>query len=81
MPIKPRARPTNKLMIPRSSDAPSRTETVVNATTVSAKYSAGPKLSASDASSGAVKVSAIVARVPATNEPMAAVASAADARP
>ena len=60
---------------------PSSTDTVVNATTVSAKYSAGPKRSAKDASSGAKNVSASVARVPATNDPMAAVVSAAAPRP
>ena len=54
---------------------------MVNASTVSAKYSAGPKRSASDASGGAKKVSASVASVPATNDPIAAVVSAAAPRP
>ena len=53
----------------------------MNATTVSAKYSAGPKRSAARASGGAKNVSAIVASVPATNEPIAAVVSAAAPRP
>ena len=48
---------------------------------VSAKYSAGPKRSATDASGGAKNVNATVASVPATNEPIAAVVSAAGARP
>ena len=46
-----------------------------------AKYSAGPNCSASSTTSGAIKVSSSVAIVPATNEPMAAVASAGPARP
>ena len=45
------------------------------------KYSAGPNLSASFIASGARNVSRIVPIVPATNEPMAAVASAAAPRP
>ena len=48
---------------------------------VSEKYSAGPNRSATSASGGAKNVSAIVASVPATNEPMAAVVSAAAPRP
>ena len=43
---------------PSGDDEPSSTDTVVNATTVSAKYSAGPKRSANDASGGAKNVSA-----------------------
>ena len=81
MPTSPSARPRNRLNSPRATDAPSSTDTVVNATTVSAKYSAGPKRSANDASGGAKNVSASVASVPATNEPIAAVVSAAAPRP
>ena len=66
---------------PRSGEAPSTDETVANATTISAKYSAGPKRSAISASAGAATVRPTMPRVPATNEPIAAVASAADARP
>ena len=54
---------------------------MVNASTITAKYSAGPNFSAMSTTSGDSKVSAIVASVPATNEPMAAVASAGPARP
>ena len=53
----------------------------MNASIVSAKYSAGPKRSATDASGGAKNVSARVASVPATNDPIAAVVSAAAPRP
>ncbi len=48
---------------------------------MSAKYSAGPNLSAAVTTSGATSVSASVARVPATKEPSALVASAGPARP
>jgi hypothetical protein len=53
----------------------------VKATTVNAKYSAGPKRRAALARGGAKKVSATVANVPATNEPIAAVVRAAAPRP
>jgi hypothetical protein len=46
-----------------------------------AKYSAGPKASAARATSGAATCSAITLKVPATNDAMAATASAAPARP
>ncbi len=81
MPTNPSARPRKRLTSPRAIDEPSSTETVVNATTASAKYSAGPKRSANDASGGAKNASASVASVPATNDPMAAVVSAAAPRP
>jgi hypothetical protein len=55
--------------------------TVVRASTISVKYSAGPNRSASRTRSGATKVSARVAIVPATNEPIAAVARAWAPRP
>ena len=48
---------------------------------MSAKYSAGPNLSAISTTIGASTVSSSVAMVPATNEPIAAVASAGPARP
>ena len=48
---------------------------------MSPKYSAGPNCSATDARTGAKNVRPIVASVPATNEPIAAVVSAAAPRP
>jgi hypothetical protein len=63
------------------TELPRSAATVVNARIVSPKYSAGPKRSATDARTGAKKVSAIVASVPATNDPIAAVVSAAAPRP
>ena len=62
-------------------DSPSTDDTATKASRVSAKYSAGPKRSAALAMTGAEKVSAAVASVPATNDPIAAVASAAPPRP
>ena len=60
---------------------PSTADTVVKASTRIAKYSAGPNLRAKSAMTGAKRVSKTVAIVPATNEPMAAVARAGPARP
>ena len=81
MPTSPSASPKNRLARPFSIESPSTAVTATKARTVSAKYSAGPKPSATSTISGAARVSAIVASVPATNEPIAAVASAAPARP
>ena len=81
MPTRPSARPRNRLNSPRTTESPSSAATVVNARIVRPKYSAGPKRSATDASGGAKKVSAMVASVPATNDPIAAVVSAAAPRP
>ena len=67
--------------MPRSVLLPSTALTVVKASTISMKYSGGPRRTAYSATRGAKKVTSTVAIVPATNEPMAAVASAAPARP
>lgn len=67
--------------MPRNVESPGAEETVVNATIISAKYSGGPNLSPSSTTSGDGNVSPIVARVPATNDPIALVASAGPARP
>ena len=60
---------------------PKVADTVTKARTISAKYSRGPKISASFTTHGARKASSSVAISPATNEPMAAVASAGPPRP
>ena len=60
---------------------PSTALTVVNASSISMKYSGGPSLTANSATTGANSVTSTVAMVPATNEPIAEVASAAPARP
>ena len=54
---------------------------MVKASTMTAKYSDGPNFNAMSTISGASSVSAITASVPATNEPIAEVASAGPARP
>ena len=81
MPMRPMARPMNRAVTPRSALAPRTEDTVMKASTISAKYSGGPKRSATSASQGANSVRRMVAMVPATKEPIAAVASAAPARP
>ena len=62
-------------------DAPRTADRVMKAKTISAKYSAGPNLSATATITGATSVSATVAMLPATKEPIALVASAGPARP
>jgi hypothetical protein len=81
MPTKPSVAPMTRLAAPLSRLGPSSALTVTNATAISATYSGGPKPIAMSATSGAATVSAIVPMVPATKLPMAAVASAAAARP
>ena len=60
---------------------PSTALTVTKASSISMKYSGGPSWTANSATIGANSVTSTVASVPATNEPIAAVASAAPARP
>jgi hypothetical protein len=81
MPMTPSSSPRNKLVKPRTVELPITADTVVKAKIIKAKYSAGPNLSATSTTKGASKVTSTVAMVPATNEPMAAVASAGPARP
>ena len=53
----------------------------IRPSTISEKYSAGPKCAATAASGAASSAQISVATVPATNEAMAAIASAGPARP
>ncbi len=62
-------------------EAPSTAVTATNASTMIAKWSSAPMFTATLTISGAVATSSAVPIVPATNEPIAAVASACDARP
>ena len=71
----------NSAVMPRSVLLPSTALTVVKASSISRKYSGGPSVTAKSATTGANSVTSTVAMVPATKEPMAAVASAAPARP
>ena len=81
MPITPSSSPTNSEASPREVEEPSTADTVTKANTISAKYSVGPNCSATSTTRGASSVSSTVAIEPATNEPIAAVASAGPARP
>ncbi len=81
IPTRPSASPRKRLKRPRTTESPSNTATAAKATIVSAKYSAGPNCNANVARGGAKNVSAIVASVPATKDPIAAVVSAAAPRP
>ena len=81
MPISPMARPMNSATMPRRVLRPSTALTVVKASSIRQKYSGGPSCTAKLASIGANRVTSTVAMVPATNDPIAAVASAAPARP
>ena len=81
MPTSPSSRPRNSIVRPRTVEDPSTAATVTKANTISAKYSVGPNCRANSTTTGASSVSRIVASVPATKEPIAAVASAGPARP
>ena len=81
MPTSPSASPIKSAVRPRSALAPRTALTVVKASTMSMKYSGGPSRTAYSATIGANTVTSTVAMVPATKEPMAAVAKAAPARP
>ncbi|MNP03968.1 hypothetical protein D3C76_958690 [compost metagenome] len=80
-PINPMVSPIPSDANPRNIEAPSTADTVVKDNTRIAKYSAGPNFSASVATIGAKRVSSNVAIVPATKDPIAAVANAGPARP
>ena len=54
---------------------------MVRPSTIRLKYSGGPKATATRASVGATSISAMMAKVPAANEPSAAMPSAGPARP
>ncbi|GEM_PF-3515178 len=71
----------NRDVRPRSVESPKAAETVMKASSISAKYSDGPKERANFTTHGATKASARVAIRPAMKEPMAAVASAGPPRP
>ena len=81
MPTVPRASPRQIANAPLARDSPDSPPSAVSANSINAQYSAGPKPSATSTRAGARSISITVANVPAMNEPMAAVASAAPARP
>ena len=81
MPIMPIVRPSTRAMKPRNRDAPSTAVTATKASSMIARYSGAPSETANFAISGAKNTSRVVPMVPATKEPMAAVARACAALP
>ena len=81
MPISPMVRPRPSAASPRTRELPSTEVTAMKASTMTANKSAGEICTARSATVGASSASSRVAMVPATNEPIAAVARAWAARP
>ena len=81
MPTMPIARPSNSEIAPRSFDEPSTAVTATSANSMIARYDGAPRVTANREIAGANAASRIVPMVPATNDPIAAVASACAARP
>ncbi len=73
--------PSAAALSPLTSEGPERLTTTLKASTTSPKYSGGPMRSATSASGGAKNVRPTSPSVPATNDEMAAMASAGPARP
>ena len=81
IPTLPSASPSPTIRSDFTSDPPLSRERAARPKTVSAKYSGGPKRSATSAKSVAKRMSPSTPSVPATNEPTADTARAAPARP
>ena len=81
MPIMPSSKPTAAIASVFSIEPPLMYESTNRPMVNSAVYSGGPKRSANVARVGASSISAITEKVPATKEPIAAIASAGPARP
>jgi hypothetical protein len=73
--------PNSMLMYPLTAFSPVSPVTVVRPSSIRAKVSGGPKLSAHLASVGDISISITTPNVPATNEPIAAMPRAGPARP
>ena len=80
MPIVAMRSPTTPAASPFRTESPTAAS-AVRPTTTRAKYSGGPKESAARASGGAISIRPSVPITPAMNDPMAAMPSAAPARP
>jgi hypothetical protein len=80
-PTRAKRAPRAAALRPLTSEAPDRLTTTLNARITRPKYSGGPMRRAASASGGAKKVSPTSPSVPATNDEMAAMASAGPARP
>ena len=81
IPIRPMARPIIRAAKPRIRDDPSTAVTQMKASRMTAKYSGAPIEIANRVITGMVNTTSRVPMVPATKEPIAAVASACAARP
>jgi hypothetical protein len=81
VPTMPSSRPSTIIAIALSKEPDASTTAPISPTTISEKYSAGPNLNASSVSGGANAATSTVAKQPATKEPIAAMPSAAPARP
>src|SRR5512145_2919722 len=81
MPIMPMSSPSTAIASVLMIEPPERYASTNNPSSSSAEYSGGPNFSAMAASGGASSISPITEIVPATNDPIAAIASAAPARP
>lgn len=81
MPTVARNSPTRVVKTPFRGDSDARVPTIVRASRISEKYSAGVNFSPSLEMGTANNMMPTVASVPAKKEPMAEVASAALARP
>lgn len=75
------SRPNTIMAIAFSTEPLARTTAKIRPSTISEKYSAGPKASASFVSGAPRMAIKTVATQPAKNEPIAAIASAGPARP
>jgi hypothetical protein len=81
VPTRPMVSPMKSAVRPRVIEPPKAAETVRKDSTISAKYSAVPKESATITMKGATSARPIVAKVPPKNDPMAAAPSALPPRP
>jgi hypothetical protein len=81
MPTSEMMRPSMVISSAAASERPASPTTRLSPSVISAKNSGGPNFSANCARGRATAVSASVANMPPMNEPIAAIASAAPARP
>ena len=81
MPTRPRSTPSAIIATAFSSEPCASTTAATRPSTISEKYSAAPNRKASSARGGAAAARISVAMQPATNDPIAAIASAWPARP
>ncbi|CAB4931815.1 unannotated protein [freshwater metagenome] len=81
IPITAKVRPISSAVNPLRAESETTAEVAMKANTASARYSAGPKLVANDASVGAKNTTRVVATIPPMNAPMAEVAKACGALP